>query len=142
MKHFIMQYEATILCWGQFFVMQTYKKENEERQPVILLADDDALCLDIGVKILQKLGYKVLEARDGREAVEIFLNNQSEVDLVILDMRMPHNGGTAFSQLKKINSNVKVLIASGYAKDQQIREMMEQGCSGFIQKPFSLNVLS
>jgi len=121
--------------------MQTDKKENDERQPVILFADD-ALCLDVGVKILQKLGYKVLDARDGREAIEVFLNNQSEVNLVILDMKMPYNGGTAFFQLKKINANVKVLIASGYAKDQQISEMMEQGCSGFIQKPFSINALS
>jgi CheY-like chemotaxis protein len=100
------------------------------------------MCLDVGVKILQKLGYIVLEARDGLEAIEVFLNNQSEVDLVILDMKMPYNGGNAFFQLKKIDANVKVLIASGYAKDQKIREMMEQGCSGFIQKPFSINVLS
>ena len=122
--------------------MQTDKKGNDERQPVILYADDDAVCLEVGVKILQKLGYKVLEARDGREAVEVFLNNQSEVNLVILDMKMPYNGGNAFSQLKKINANVKVLIASGYAKDQQIREMMEQGCRGYIQKPFGINALS
>ena len=122
--------------------MQTDKKGNDERQPVILYADDDAICLEIGVKFLRTLGYKVLEARDGREAIEVFLNNQSEVNLVILDMKMPFNGGNAFFQLKKISVNVKVLIASGYAKDQQIREMMEQGCSGFIQKPFSLNVLS
>ena len=122
--------------------MQTYKKKNDERQPVILFADDDAICLDVGVKILQKLGYIVLEARDGREAVEVFLNNQSEVDLVILDMKMPYNGGAAFSQLKKISANVKVLIASGYAKDQQLKEMMEKGCSGFIQKPFSIKSLS
>ena len=122
--------------------MQTDKKENDERQPVILFADDDAICLDVGVKMLQKLGYIILEARDGQEAIEVFLKNQSEVDLVVLDMRMPYNGGNAFLQLKKINTNVKVLIASGYAKDQQIREMMEQGCYGFIQKPFSLNVLS
>jgi CheY-like chemotaxis protein len=98
--------------------------------------------LDVGVKILQNLGYKVLDARDGREAIEVFLNNQSEVNLVILDMKMPYNGGNAFSQLKKINANVKVLIASGYAKDQQIKEMMEKGCSGFIQKPFSIKSLS
>ena len=122
--------------------MQTDKKENNERQPVILFADDDAICLDVGVIILQKLGYIVLEARDGREAIEVFLNNQNEVDLVILDMKMPYNGGTTFSQLKKINANVKVLIASGYAKDQQIKEMIEHGCSGFIQKPFSINALS
>ena len=118
------------------------KKENNERQPVILFADDDSICMDVGVKILQNLGYAVLEAGDGREAIEVFLNNQSEVDLVILDMKMPYNGGTTFFQLKKINANVKVLIASGYAKDQQIKEMMEKGCSGFIQKPFSIKSLS
>ena len=122
--------------------MQTEKKINDGRQPVILFADDDEICLDVGVKMLQKLGCIVLEARDGKEAIEVFLNNQSEVDLVILDMKMPYNGGTAFFQLKKINASVKVLIASGYAKDQQIKEMMKQGCSGFIQKPFSINVLS
>jgi two-component system cell cycle sensor histidine kinase/response regulator CckA len=122
--------------------MQTDKKENDERQPVILFADDDEICLDVGVKMLQKLGYKVLDAKDGKEAIEVFLNNQGEVNLVILDMKMPYNGGTAFFQLKKINANVKVLIASGYAKDQKIREMIEQGCSGFIQKPFSINALS
>jgi len=127
---------------GTIFAMQTYKKKNDERQPVILFADDDAICLDVGVKILQKLGYIVLEARDGREAIEVFLNNQSEVDLVILDMKMPYNGGAAFSQLKKISANVKVLIASGYAKDQQLKEMTEKGCSGFIQKPFSIKSLS
>ena len=127
---------------GAILIMQTDKKENDERQPVILFADDDEICLDVGVKILQKLGYKVLDARDGREAIEVFLNNQSEVNLVILDMRMPYNGGTAFFQLKKINASVKVLIASGYAKDEKVEEMMEQGCSDFMQKPFSLNVLS
>jgi DNA-binding NtrC family response regulator len=122
--------------------MQTDKKENDQRQSVILFADDDTVCLDVGIEILQKLGYKVLDARDGREAIEVFLCNQSEVDLVILDMKMPYNGGKTFSQFKKISANVKVLIASGYAKDQQIREMMEQGCCGFIQKPFSINALS
>ena len=122
--------------------MQTDKKGNDQRQPIILYADDDVICLEIGVKFLQNLGYKVLEARDGKEAIEVFLNNQSEVNLVILDMKMPYNGGTAFSQLKKIDANVKVLIASGYAKDEQIKEMMEQGCCGFIRKPFSINALS
>ena len=112
------------------------------KQSVILIADDDDLCLDVGVKMLQKLGYEVLDARDGKETIEVFCDNKNEIDLVILDMKMPYNGGTAFSQLQKINANVKVIIASGYAEDQQIREMMEKGCSGFIQKPFSIDVLS
>ena len=127
---------------GVIFVMKTEKKENEKRRPMIIFADDDAICLDVGMRMLQKLGYIVLDAKDGKEAIEVFLNNQGEVDLVILDMKMPFNGGTAFSQLQKINANVKVIIASGYAEDQQIREMMKKGCSGFIQKPFSIDVLS
>ena len=122
--------------------MQTNNKEHSNRKPVILFADDDELCLDVGVKILQKLGYSVLRARDGQEALEVFENNKNTVDLVILDMRMPYNGGRAFDQLKQIKSDVKVLIASGYTEDQQIREMFKQGCIGFIQKPFSVNLLS
>ena len=121
--------------------MQTEKKVNDGRQPVILFADDDEICLDVGVKILQKLGYKVFDAKDGLEAIEVFKSNQSEVDLVILDMNMPHNGGSTFDQLKKIDENVRVIIASGYAESQQIREMMEQGCYGFIQKPFNIKSL-
>ncbi len=122
--------------------MKTKKKENKQRQPIIIFADDDAICLDVGMRMLQKLGYIVLDAKNGKEAIEVFLNNQGDVDLVILDMKMPYNGGTAFSQLQKINADVKVIIASGYAEDQQIREMMKKGCSGFIQKPFNIEVLS
>jgi two-component system cell cycle sensor histidine kinase/response regulator CckA len=122
--------------------MKTVNEEIEERQPIIIFADDDAICLDVGTRMLQKLGYIVLDAKDGKEAIEVFLNNQGKVDLVILDMKMPYNGGNAFSQLQKMNADVKVIIASGYAEDQQIREMMAKGCSGFIQKPFSIDVLS
>ena len=122
--------------------MQRNGEENSNRQPVILFADDDQICLDVGVKILQKLGYSVLKARDGQEALEVFEDNKDTVDLVILDMRMPYNGGRAFDQLKQIKSDVKVIIASGYTEDQRIREMYEQGCIGFIQKPFRINKLS
>ena len=122
--------------------MQRKGQENSNRQPVILFADDDQLCLDVGVKILQKLGYSVLKARDGQEALEVFEDNKDTVDLVILDMRMPYDGGRAFDQLKRIKSDVKVIIASGYTEDQRIREMYEQGCIGFIQKPFRINKLS
>jgi CheY-like chemotaxis protein len=122
--------------------MQRKGQENSNRQPVILFADDDQLCLDVGVKILKKLGYSVLKARDGQEALEVFEDNKDTVDLVILDMRMPYNGGKAFDQLKRIKSDVKVIIASGYTEDQRIREMYELGCIGFIQKPFRINILS
>ena len=122
--------------------MQTGKIENDKQQPVILFADDDAICLEVGKKMLQKLGYIVLDARDGQEVISVFKHNQIKVDLVILDMKMPYNGENAFLKLKKINADVKVIIASGYAKDHQVRQMMEKGCSDFIQKPFSINELS
>ena len=122
--------------------MDSVDKPKSDKQSVVLIADDDDLCLDVGVKMLQKLGYEVLDARDGKEALEVFNENKNEIDLVILDMKMPHNGSTTFSQLKKINADVKVLIASGYTEDQRIREMQNQGCYGFIQKPFSIRTLS
>ena len=122
--------------------MQTKDREADKRQTVILFADDDELCLDVGVRMMQKLGYTVLEARDGQEAIEVYKSNQNKVDLVILDMKMPNNGGLTFDQLRKINADVKILITSGYTEDCRIRKLINQDCEGFIQKPFGLMVLS
>ena len=122
--------------------MQIKDRKTENRQPVILFADDDKICLDVSVQMLQKLGYTVLEARDGQEAIEVYENNQDRVDLVILDMKMPDNGGHTFEQLRKINADLKIILTSGFAQDYCIRELTNQGCDGFLQKPFDLKVLS
>ena len=122
--------------------MQSNREETIQEQPVVLFADDDEFCLDVAVKMLQKLGYSVLKAKNGQEAVEVYQKNQNNVDLVILDMQMPDNGGNTFGKLKKINSDVKILIVSGYANDHRIRELLQHGCKGFIQKPFSMAALS
>ena len=123
-------------------MMQNKDHTTKNRQPVILFADDDKICLDVSVQMLQRLGYAVLEAKDGQEAVEVYKNNKDRVDLVILDMRMPHNGGNTFEQLKNINSDLKIMLISGYTEDSIIRELEKQGCNGFLQKPFDLMVLS
>ena len=104
-----------------------------------MFADDDKICLDVSTLMLKKLGYTVLEARDGKEAIEVYENYQDKVDLVILDMKMPHNGGNTFEQLKKINADLKIILTSGYAEDYNIRELAKQGCAGFLQKPFMQN---
>ena len=122
--------------------MQIKDRKTINRQPVILFADDDKICLDVSVQILQKLGYTVLEAKDGKEAIEVYKNNQDRIDLVILDMRMPHNGGHTFEQLKKMNAHLKIMLTSGYSEDYGIRELVKQGCDGFLQKPFDIKVLS
>jgi CheY-like chemotaxis protein len=117
--------------------MQIKDKDTKNRQPVILFADDDKVCLDVSVQMLQRLGYAVLEAKDGQEAVEVYKNNKDRVDLVILDMRMPYNGGHTFEQLKNINSDLKIMLTSGYTEDFSVRKLVKQGCVGFLQKPFN-----
>ena len=122
--------------------MQNKDRDAGNRQPVILFADDDAVCLDVGVRMMQKLGYTVLEAKDGHEAIEVYKKNQNQVDLIILDMRMPHNGGLAFKNLRKMDTDVKIFITSGFTEDYRIQNLMKSGCEGFIQKPFNLTLLS
>jgi len=109
----------------------------------ILLVDDEEMVLGVGVKMLENLGYTVLEAKGGREAVEVYNENKNEVDMVILDMIMPEmGGGETYDKMKEINSNVKVLLSSGYSIDGQASEILRRGCNGFIQKPFSVKELS
>lgn len=112
------------------------------QQPVVLFVDDEQLCLDVGVKMLQKLGYNVLTARDEKEAVEIYKMNQEVVDLILLDLNMPYRGDFIFGKLKIINTNVTVLLTSGSYHEYRVKELLSRGCKGFIQKPFNLNMLS
>ncbi|MEE9420272.1 MAG: PAS domain S-box protein, partial [Desulfatiglandaceae bacterium] len=108
-----------------------------ERTGTILLVDDEELVLDVGVQLLRALGYTVLEAKGGREAVEIYEENKDRIDMVLLDMVMPGmGGGEAYDKMKDINPDIKALLSSGYSIDGQATEILERGCNGFIQKPF------
>ena len=109
----------------------------------ILLVDDEQVVLDVGKELLRELGYTVLEAGGGREAVDIYKENKDKIGLVLLDMVMPSMGGKeAYEKMKEINPDVKVLLSSGYSKDGQATEILEQGCNGFIQKPFNMKEIS
>jgi CheY-like chemotaxis protein len=109
----------------------------------ILLVDDEEVVLDVGMRVLEALGYRVLGAKGGFEALEIYQTNQDRIDLVILDMVMPDMaGGETYDRMKQIDRNVKVLLSSGYSIDGQASDILERGCDGFIQKPFSMEDLS
>jgi two-component system, cell cycle sensor histidine kinase and response regulator CckA len=109
----------------------------------ILLVDDESVIVDVAEKILQKLGYQVLIARNGREAVDIYSKAKDRIDLVILDMIMPEwDGGKTFDELTKINPDLKVLLSSGYSVNGLAQSILDRGCKGFIPKPFSMNELS
>ena len=121
--------------------MESANGKADEYSPVILFADDDEMCLDVGALMLEKLGYTVLKAHDGLEAVEIFEQNQSDIDLVILDMKMPNNGSTVFYSIKQMDSEARVILVSGFVESKEIRDLLKQNCDGFIQKPFTMDLL-
>jgi CheY-like chemotaxis protein len=105
--------------------------------------DDEEEIIQVGQLMLEKLGYRVLLARNGKEAIEIERDQKSQIDLVILDMIMPEMGGSeTYGYLKELNPNIRVLLSSGYSLNQQAEQLLNRGCNGFIQKPFDLNRLS
>lgn len=109
----------------------------------VLLVDDEEMIIEVGGGMLEKLGYRVLLARSGRQALELFQENRDKIQLVIMDMIMPEmSGGETFDRLLKIQPAVKVLLSSGYSLDEQAQAILNRGCRGFIQKPFSITDLS
>ncbi len=103
----------------------------------ILLVDDEPMIRDTGSAILKSFGYHVLVAPNGHEAVRLYRENRERINLVILDMIMPDMiGRDCFLELKKIRPDVKVLLASGFSREEDLREMKEQGLTGFISKPY------
>jgi len=109
----------------------------------LLIVDDEELVLEVGANMLEKLGYTVLKAYNGTEAVDIFKTNHDKIKMVILDIIMPDMGGGAvYDKIKSINPDVKVLLSSGYSVDGQAIELLERGCDGFMQKPFTMEELS
>jgi len=109
----------------------------------ILLIDDEEMIIKVGEELLQELGYKVISARSGDEAIQIYERNADKIDLIVMDMIMPGmGGGETFDRLKAMNPAIKVLLSSGYSINGQASKILERGCDGFIQKPFNINQLS
>ena len=108
----------------------------------VLLVDDEEIVIGVGKQMLERLGYSVVTAKNGREAVDFHTNNPDGVDLVLLDMIMPGmEPEETPDQLKAINPAVKVILSSGYSLGQKATEILERGCNGFIQKPFNMKNL-
>jgi len=120
-------------------VSEAVEKGNE----TVLLVDDEAVILDVGSQLLERLGYTVIKAQSGEEAIQKYQGNQQKIDMIILDMIMPDvGGGEVYEKIKKIDSEVKILLSSGYSINGQAMEILNKGCNGFIQKPFNLKDLS
>jgi len=109
----------------------------------VLLVDDENMVIEGCREMLTKMGYNVSIARNGKDAIEIYKENQDKIDMVIIDMIMPElSGGETYDRLKEMNPDINVLLSSGHSINGQANEILERGCNGFIQKPFNINVLS
>ena len=109
----------------------------------VLLVDDEDYILKVGSQILQKLGYTVLTAASGKEAIEIYTANRDKIDIVVLDMIMPGmGGGETYDSIKALKLDVKVLLSSGYSIMGEASAILNRGCQGFIQKPFTMKSFS
>jgi PAS domain S-box-containing protein len=108
----------------------------------ILLVDDEEHVRDLGSRLLARSGYTVITARNGREALEIYSNEQGSISLVILDLIMPEMGGSkCLEELLKINPQVKVIISSGYSLGSQERSTVGAHAKAFVEKPYEMQQL-
>ena len=109
----------------------------------ILFVEDEEWIIDVTKEMLEKLGYVCFTAENGNDAVCLYKEKGSEIDVVILDMIMPGlGGGETFDKLKEIDPDVRVILSSGYGMDGEVSNILNRGCCDFIQKPFKMDALS
>ena len=112
------------------------------KENVLLIEDEDDV-MDVSRKLLKRLGYSILEARTGKEAVHIAKTFEGEIHLAILDIVIPDMGGKAiYHAIKEARPDLKVIVCSGYSMDGPAQEIIDSGAHGFIQKPLDLLKLS
>jgi two-component system, cell cycle sensor histidine kinase and response regulator CckA len=128
---------------GEIVENPTKTEEFPKGTETVLLVDDEEMIVSVGEEILQTLGYEVIVARGGLEAIDLFAQNRNKISIVILDMIMPDlEGGKTFDALRRIDSKVKVILSSGYSLNGEAESIMNRGCNAFMQKPFNTYTLS
>jgi PAS domain S-box-containing protein len=108
----------------------------------ILVVDDEETILSLARDMLETHGYRALLADSGERAIELYKEHNGSIALVIIDMVMPKMGGLeTFLQLKRLNSNIKAILSTGYSQNGQAQEILDNGARGFLQKPYQVNAL-
>lgn len=109
----------------------------------ILVVDDEDFMRNLSADLLENLGYTVQTCADGEEAIGVYRKNHERIDVVLLDLIMPRLGGLeCFARLKEIDPEVKVIVSSGYAVDEEAERVLAAGVAGFVKKPFGLSELA
>ena len=108
----------------------------------VLIVDDEEMVNTLCELMLERLGFNVLTARDGREGLSVFREHADEIDCVLFDLTMPHmDGKQTFSEMRQIKPDISVILCSGYDEQDATRQFDGKGLAGFIQKPFTLDTL-
>ncbi|MDD5285214.1 MAG: response regulator [Desulfuromonadaceae bacterium] len=103
----------------------------------ILLVDDEQALRNVGAALLNSMGFRALTAQDGREALEIFFERGREIDVVMLDLLMPLMGGIdTYHELRKTDTNIPILICSGYELESVAHVINNDQYAGFVPKPY------
>lgn len=133
---------ATSIAGVMPSTQQSSAPKDWRSQGTVLIVDDEEGVCAVGKEMLQHFGFDVLSASNGTQAIEIFLKHADAISCVLLDLTMPDlDGEQVFQELKKMDSEVKVILTSGYNRDDIAKRFQEQGLSGFLQKPFDLDSL-
>jgi len=115
----------------------------EKGKELILVVDDEEEIRKSSKNILESLGYKVMLAKNGKEAINIYKDKKHKIDLILLDLVMPKMPGyETFNKLKKLDPKVKVILISGFSQNGKATKILKSGALGFVQKPFRLIELS
>ncbi len=105
----------------------------------ILLIDDDPAIRKVGTQMLRGMGFKAFTAASGREGLKIFKKHAREIDCVILDLTMPEmSGDEVFRELRRVRSDVPVILSSGYNEEEIAPRFLDEGLAGFVQKPYTM----
>ncbi|MBT4519337.1 MAG: PAS domain S-box protein [Halieaceae bacterium] len=109
---------------------------------VVLLVDDEDSVCTVGTQMLEHLGFEVLTACDGRQALEVYSENADKIVCVLLDLTMPDmNGEQTFWEIRRIRPKARVVLCSGYTAEVATQGPLSKGLAGFIQKPYSIQTL-
>jgi two-component system cell cycle sensor histidine kinase/response regulator CckA len=105
----------------------------------ILLIEDEDMVRDVTKRILERSGYTVITAANGKEALNLYEEKRDKISLVILDLIMPEMGGKqCLEELHRIDPDLKILATSGYPLDGPTKDAIESATSGFVGKPYSI----
>lgn len=115
----------------------------QKQTGLVLIIDDEATMRHVAHEMLHECGYRTITASNGEEGIQIYKIKQNEIDIVLLDMIMPKmSGEEVYEELRKINPGIKVVLTSGFKKDEKVERIMNKGIEYFLQKPYTIQKIS